>query len=310
VACGVLPPVDKQICSFERWLTGHLADISDPDHVRIVRRFATWHVLPHLRAQAERKPITAGSRGHAGDRVMTATAFLRWLSARDLTLSTCRQADIDVWHAEHNEHARGTLRAFLQWCAATGLTRRFRLPAYVTRQATPLSEPERVDLLGRVLTGQDLPLRSRVAAAIVLLYAQPVSRIVRLTIDDVLHDGDQVLLRLGQPPSPVPAPAADLLDAWIPSRDNMNTATNHGSRWLFPGRRVGQPLRPETLVALINDLGIPAAPGRAAAIRQHVLDTPAPVVAEALGYHHVTTAKLAAQAGGTWNRYAPGDHSR
>lgn len=122
----------------------------------------------------------------------------------------------------------------------------------MTRQATPLSEPERVDLLGRVLTGQDLPLRSRVAAAIVLLYAQPVSRIVRLTIDDVLHDGDQVLLRLGQPPSPVPAPVADLLDAWIPSRDNMNTATNHGSRWLFPGRRAGQPLRPETLVALIN----------------------------------------------------------
>jgi DNA-binding Xre family transcriptional regulator len=35
--------------------------------------------------------------------------------------------------------------------------------------------------------------------AIVLLYAQPVSRIVRLTINDVLHDGDQVLLRLGQP---------------------------------------------------------------------------------------------------------------
>ena len=33
-------------------------------------------------------------------------------------------------------------------------------------------------------------------------------------------------------------------------------------------------------------------------------------VAEALGYHHVTTAKLAAQAGGTWSRYAPGDHSR
>jgi hypothetical protein len=37
---------------------------------------------------------------------------------------------------------------------------------------------------------------------------------------------------------------------------------------------------------------------------------PAPTVAEALGYHHVTTAELAAQAGGTWSRYAPGDHSR
>jgi len=50
--------------------------------------------------------------------------------------------------------------------------------------------------------------------------------------------------------------------------------------------------------------------GRAAAIRQHVLEMPAPVVADALGYHPVTTAKLAVQAGGTWSRYATGDHLR
>jgi hypothetical protein len=36
---------------------------------------------------------------------------------------------------------------------------------------------------------------------------------------------------------------------------------------------------------------------------------PASIVAEALGYHYVTTAKLAAQAGTTWSRYASGDHS-
>ncbi|MGH3711798.1 MAG: hypothetical protein ACRDRQ_27720 [Pseudonocardiaceae bacterium] len=47
--------------------------------------------------------------------------------------------------------------------------------------------------------------------AIVLLYAQRVSRIVRLTVDDVIRDGDQILLRLGEPPSPVPTPFAELL---------------------------------------------------------------------------------------------------
>ncbi|MFD5117125.1 hypothetical protein ACFWNG_33275 [Streptomyces sp. NPDC058391] len=47
---------------------------------------------------------------------------------------------------------------------------------------------------------------------------------------------------------------------------------------------------------------------RVSAIRQHVLEMPAPVVA--LGYHQVTTAKLAAQAGDTWNRYAAGDRLR
>ena len=41
-------------------------------------------------------------------------------------------------------------------------------------------------LLGHLLTDHELPLRSRVAAVIVLLYAQRVSRIVRLTLDDVI----------------------------------------------------------------------------------------------------------------------------
>ncbi|WP_421671915.1 hypothetical protein [Saccharopolyspora spinosa] len=36
---------------------------------------------------------------------------------------------------------------------------------------------------------------------------------------------------------------------------------------------------------------------------------PAPIVADALGYHPVTTVRLATQAGTTWRRYTPGDHS-
>ncbi|MER5915864.1 hypothetical protein ABT124_36985 [Streptomyces sp. NPDC001982] len=309
MACGVLPVVDKQICSFERWLVGHLADITDPEDAQLIRRFATWEVLPRLRTRAEKKPITPSGRRYAGDQVKHATAFLRWLSEQGLTLATCGQSNIDTWHVEHNEHGRNTIRPFLLWCIANRLTRRFRLPAAVVRQASPLPDHERVALLGRLLTDHDLPLRPRVAAAIVLLYAQPLSRIVRLTIDDVLRDDDgQTLLRLGEPPSPVPEPVAALLLSWIDQRDNMNTATNRDSRWLFPGRRAGQPMHPETLAALVNELGIPATAGRAAAIREHVLETPAPVVADALGYHQVTTAKLATQAGGTWSRYAAGDH--
>jgi hypothetical protein len=37
---------------------------------------------------------------------------------------------------------------------------------------------------------------------------------------------------------------------------------------------------------------------------------PAPIVATALGYHHVTTTRLATEAGTTWSNYAPGDHRK
>ncbi|MGH3709659.1 MAG: hypothetical protein ACRDRQ_16490 [Pseudonocardiaceae bacterium] len=310
MACGVLPRIDKQICSFERWLIAHLDTITDPAHAQLIQRFATWEVLPRLRARAENTPITPSSRRFAGEQIKQATVFLDWLAARQRGLRTCEQADIDTWHAEHAEHVRRCLRGFLLWSMASKLTPPLRLPAPIINRNAPLPHHERMALLGRLLTGHDLPLRSRVAGIIVVLYAQPLSRLARLTIDDVIRDGDQVLLRLGEPPSPVPTPIAQLLLTWISERDNMNTATNPNSRWLFPGRRAGQPMHPESLAGLLRKLNIPTGSARTAAIRQHVLEMPAPVVADALSYHPVTTAKIATQIGVTWSRYAPGDHTR
>ncbi|MEU8670020.1 hypothetical protein AB0C71_24415 [Streptomyces anulatus] len=150
-------------------------------------------------------------------------------AGHDRTLAACGQVDIDLWHVEHKEHERNTVRPFLLWCQNVKLTRRFRLPSPPTRRAAPLSRNERLNLLGQLLTNDSLPLRSRVAAIIVLLYAQPCTRVVRLTVDDVVHENEQVRLRLGERPSPVPAPFAELLLAWIDNRDNMNTGTNHDS---------------------------------------------------------------------------------
>lgn len=310
MACDVLPRLDKHICSLERWLIGHLDTITDPGHAQLIHRFATWEVLPRLRNRAESTPLTPAMRRFAAEQIKLATQFLTWLSEHQRTLETCHQADINSWHVDHSEHARNRVRGFLLWAMTSRLTRPLRLPGPSVKRNAPLPQSERIALLGHLLADHQLPLRSRVAGVIVLLYAQRLSRIARLTIDDVIRDGDQVLLRLGEPPTPVPAPLAELLLAWIDKRDNMNTATNPNSSWLFPGRRAGQPMHSDWLAALVNELGIPTTTGRTAAIRQHVLDMPAPVVADALGYHPVTTTKIATQAGATWSRYAPGDHSR
>src|ERR1039457_5508638 len=175
------------------------------------------------------------SRRHAGDQVKRAAAFLQWLSARGLTLASCRQPDIDAWYAENNEHARNYSRPFLQWCMNSKLTGRFRLPQAVIRHAAPLRDHERVSRLGRILTAGNLPLRSRVAGAIVLLYAQPLSRIVRLSLEHVIRDGDEVLLRLGDPPRPVPGPVAGLLLSWIGSRTQTKNPTKPKQPPLVPG---------------------------------------------------------------------------
>jgi hypothetical protein len=110
-----------------------------------------------------------------------------------------------------------------------------------------------------------------------------------LTPDDITRPADgQVLIRFGEPPTPVPEPFATLLLQATTQRDNLQTATNPSARWLFPGRRAGQPLHASHLSELVRDLGVLALAGRTAALRQLVLQVPAPVVAQVLGYHHNT----------------------
>ncbi|MGW3659144.1 hypothetical protein ACWD6R_27245 [Streptomyces sp. NPDC005151] len=311
MASAVLPAVDKYLCSFDRWLPGHLADISDPEHSKTIRLFATWHVLPRLRARAARSHITPSVRRFAAEQIKYATTFLQWLGKRDRTLASCGQIDIDAWYAENTEHGRTCLRAFLNWAMQSLQCRcSLSIPVMNVSRRAALSEDERLDALGRLLTDAEIPMRLRVAGVIVLLYAQPLTRIVQLTVDDVLHDGDATLLRLGEPASPVPAPVASLLLEYIADRDNMNTATNQASRWLFPGCRAGQPARPDHLSALLGEIGVLVAAARGAAIRQQLLELPAPVVADALGCHDKTTSRLLKETGGTWSRYAAGDHLR
>ncbi|PJM91494.1 hypothetical protein CG719_33525 [Streptomyces sp. CB01373] len=68
----------------------------------------------------------------------------------------------------------------------------------------------RLTLLRQAVNRNDMPLQDRVAAALVLLYAQPLTRITRLTIDDALREDGEVQIRLGDPPSPVPEPFAGM----------------------------------------------------------------------------------------------------
>jgi hypothetical protein len=307
--CGALPTVDRQILLFERWLVEHLAVVVDPAHAQVLARFASWHQLRKLRAGADKGPLGTSPGSEARNQLTQAGSFLTWLAGRGVLLATCRQGDVDAWHAG-NYATRRRAHAFLRWAMTTGRMPGLTIPSRSTPNPAPMGEFHRIAALGRLVTDENLPLRSRVAGSLVLLFAQPVARIVRLTIDDVLHDGDHTALRLGDPPTPVPEPLASLLLAYVADRPNMATATNPDSRWLFPGRRAGQPMQPEGIRVLLRRLDVPAQRGRATAIRQLVLQMPAPVVAQALGYHHNSTTRIAAESGSPWSGYAAGDHSR
>ncbi|MEV5753162.1 hypothetical protein AB0L00_35545 [Actinoallomurus sp. NPDC052308] len=293
MASGVLPALDKQLLHYETWLTRRLVELDGHPHQQTLRRFATWHVLPRLRDRARQRPLTPNVRRFAGEQFTAARKFLTWLDERDFTLATCTQADLDAWNATHGEHHRRVLRAFLLWAMNNRRMPRLTLPVQQAPKGERLSQHRRLELIRRAATDVQIPLPTRVAACLMLLYAQPVSRLLRLTINDVLRQDDGIFLRLGDPPTPVPEPFATLLAELIDHRPNMNTATNPHTRWLFPSRRAAQPLNTGTMLQRLRDHGFPTQTARTSALRQLVLQAPTPVIAESLGFHHQTTTRVA-----------------
>lgn len=310
MTCGLLPQTDKYLLHHESWLHRRLGELHDQAHLPTLEQFATWHQLPKLRTRAERRPLTPSASSHAAQQFNRAHEFLTWLNGQDTALEKVGQAEIDRWHATHKPHEQRALRAFLTWARDTGRFRsRPTFPRVAITEGPRLTQHRRLELLRRVLDESTGPLRSRAAACLMLLFAQPASRIVLLTTDDISQDTDsQVLIHLGDPPTPVPEPFADLLLQARDQRTNMNTS-NRNAIWLFPGRRAGRPMHPHSLADLIRDIGIPGTAVRTSALRQLVLQAPAPVIARALGFHDKTTTRVVAQAGGTWNRYAPSDYA-
>ena len=86
-------------------------------------------------------------------------------------------------------------------------------------------------------------------------------------------------------------------------------AANPDSDWLFPGRLAGLAIQPNGVRQRLQHLGIPNAPGRCRALRELVLQAPPALIAPLLGFNTTTAEKIAAEAGNTWQRYAPGDHT-
>jgi len=310
VAAGILPTVDRLLFLFERWLPTWLEQIPDPDHRKILTTYATWRILRGLRVTATNEPIGHYRQQIARRQLRVAAVFLERLGTDAIMLADCPQSSLDQWFAQARECDKATSRPFLRWAINGKRMPRLQLPPILVSVPAPIAARERLELIRRIHAGEEMDLTERVAALLVLLYAQPLSKVTRLTIDDIIINDEQMFIRLGDPPAPVPQPFDNLITQYLAARPNLTTATNPNSRWLFPGRRAGQPLHPTTIRLRFQTLGIPNLNGRSRALREMLLHAPPSVVAGMLGYSAEKAEAIAAESGATWKRYAAGDHSR
>jgi hypothetical protein len=310
VAAGILPPVDKFLFLFEQWWPKWLATVADPEHRKMLHYFITWHYLRTFRSSID----TRGELGYSAPQrarrqLRVADWFLDELTDRGRTLDTCTQADLDHYFATGTRSRRADLDPFLRWAMTTNRMPALELPPHRKGPVSLITQQHRIAHIRRIYHGDQMGHTDRVIALLVLLYAQPLARIRHLTIDDVSTDADgQLFIRIADPPAPVPPPFDDIIRQHINSRMNQTTATNPGSRWLFPGRRAGQPLHITSMRLRLSNLGIPNLSSRNRAIRELLRRAPPAIVAGMLNRSTARAEGIAAEYGATWKHYTAGGH--
>ncbi|HWG74876.1 MAG TPA: hypothetical protein VG184_12565 [Acidimicrobiales bacterium] len=301
VAHGILASADKYLMAYQRWEATRLDTIENPDDRHHIRVYLRWRHHRELAARAEAAPLTGSVVATARMRTNAALRFLGWLRARDTELGRCAQADLDDWFATASNPRAAT--DFLVWAMRHQRCPHLTLPTHRRRSPTAAPADQRAAALIRLLSDDRIDLVDRVAGCMVLVLAQPVTRITTIRLADIDYDNDDLRVRLGEHPIVLPQPLARVIVALIDQRPHLATAANPTSPWLFPGTAPGRPLCPEQLSHRLGRLGITAA-GRQAAMKQLISEVPAPLLAEALGYHPQTTARRAAEQGADWAAYA------
>jgi hypothetical protein len=305
VSTAVLPDRDEYIERVTARLTGILAD-APTHHARIVRRYATWDVLPRARRlhTPGRRPSTSATSQHLRQKIHLALQFLAWLDQHGTDLHQLTQADLEAYLDEHV--TTRPLEGFITWLRRHHQIGDVRMPRAARRAGpVPISDQDRWQHLRRCLTDEQLRLPVRVAGALLLLYGNPVTRSVALTADALTQDGDHYYLTLAQRPVLLPPALADLV---IQLRDQARPGSRVGQSvtapgWLFPGRHPGQHRNGPGFTTTLAAAGIDVRPARTAALMALAEQLPAAVLGPLLGLHPHTAAAWTALVKRDWTAY-------
>lgn len=301
---GLLRQRDEPLARFQSWLASKLDAICEPTVRAPVEQFATWHHLHRLRRISTSGQTSHGPTHSARQEINETIKFLNWLhETHQRTAATCLQQDIDEWVAT-GPTTRTKIRMFVAWTKKSRINTALSIDTHQAKSTRLLTQDQRLTWIKELLTGDVDSLPYRVAGTLLLLYAQPLIRIVALPTTAIVVAPQETRILLAAEPIPVPELFADMLKRHLHTRPNLRTAGGMAANpWLFPGHRPGKHLDPHTMRMALRTMGINLLAARNSALQSLVTEMPPPVVAHLLGYSHNCTQRHAYLAAQPWSRY-------
>jgi hypothetical protein len=238
-------------------------------------------------------------------RTYGAVAFLDWLTANGLTLSSCGQADLDRWLTDDTATYRGPAGHFIRWAHNNKLTSVRARAHRWTGPTQSLDEQHRWTMARRLLHDTNLKPEDRLAGLLVLLYAQNPASISRMVVTNIDTTTAPVSLHLGRAPIHLPEPVAAIARSVVANRKgHATTGALSPSPWLLPGGQPGRPISTGQLTHRLNRLGIRPGPARSTALFQLATEIPAAILARTLGIHTDVAVSWQRLSAGDWTSYA------
>ena len=299
---GLLERVNFDIERFQAWVDQMTATEPASD-ARLIRQFARWVHLQRMHALDTAGKMRKGTFLSAKQSTSTAIGFLRHLRERGHTPSECVQADVDDW-LTGGPTTRSLARTFVRWGVKNGHIASVEFPYRVAKTQPIITQQQRVQQRRTLLnTHVESATTEQVAGMLFLLYAQPLTRIARMRLSQVADAGDRLTVSITADELVVPPPFDEIVRAHLRDLPNTNTSAHRNSQWLFPGARPGEPMHQSTMMNKLRDRGIDLRGARNAALRTLVLEMPAPIVADSLGYSYNVTDRHRVAAGAVHTVY-------
>lgn len=304
VAGGALPRRDEHLVELERWLDQTYTRVGSTEERNALRTFITWHHLHRLR-RLKGKPITQGQADGVRHEATATVRLLTWLARQGSTLGSCTQDHIDAWLTEGSTN-RTLVRSFMMWAARRALAPPLHVPFHTSAfSAEVIAQDLRWNLVRRLARDEGLNDIDRAAGLLVLLFAQPPSRIIQLTCEHVIDTGEKVSVLLGKIPADMPAPLDELVRRLVQRRHGHSAVRlANETSWLLPGAYAGRPMAAAHLSRRLKQIGIRPRAARHTALMDIAADLPAAVVSRLLGFAQNTADQWHRESQGFSPEYA------
>lgn len=212
---GVLEPYDPHIERIGPWLEEFLA--SAPDHQRdLLRRYGRWHVVRDMRRAAAEGRLNSAVANAGRRRIRIAAQLLDFLDKQGVSAASATQSILEEYIAQPGRVLTGEY-GFVAWLRKTRVNSTIRIPTLAPR-AEPevnVAEDHRWEIVERLLHDPSIQHYTRIGGLFMLLFAQPLSRIVAMKTSQVSHVDNTMHITFRSIAIPMPAP-------WTPSSSSSS----------------------------------------------------------------------------------------